>query len=501
MKHKGVLLLCLILLPTRIVVTFPSNPDVSGPSTTHQQPTSTSPYVTTFQLAKFSLSGPIPWVLDPQNEKTVWVVLVAFGPPLYSQIINFTLGAQPKVVLNVTNSAVSSIVVDRKMGRVYFPFNDTLAYYDMTSGKEQIATQFPGGSPQFIALDAKGRVWTTLAGSNQVGGFDPSTGKSRNSIVPTPRSVLQGIASAPDGTIWFAEASSKKLGRVDPSTGNIVEYSSPLRLQAPIQLTVGADGLVWFTDHGSNEFGSFNPATGEWRKLPIGYCPGSYCQLGLPNAITTDASGKVWFSEHLAGRVARYDPERGELTEYAVPYPPGTSSSSLAYTWWARPGPGNLTWFTSFGLGVVGYVNASVPVPFSISGVTEATVPVGGSTNTAVTLAYKGYGTVSVGVSSSYLDYDQQTPMLYGSYIQRASVGPNPSRLVEAISAGWGLSKGLHYVMVTASDGQISASFPIRIIVLDNLAPYETLALDSVMLIVGVILFLRPQRGPKDRVL
>jgi len=314
LKHKGVLLLCLILLPARIVVAFSSNLSISGQVTNYQQPTSTSPYVTTFQLTKFSLSGPIPWVLDPQDEKTVWVVLVAFGPPLYSQIINFTLGAQPKVVLNVTNSAVSSIVVDSKLGRVYFPFNDTLAYYDMTSGKEQIAIEYPRGSPQFIALGAGGRVWSTLAGSNQVGEFDPSTRKGLNFTVPTPRAVLQGIASAPDGTIWFTEALSKKLGRLDPSTGDIAEYSSPLRLLAPIQLTVGVDGLVWFTDHGSNEVGSFNPTNGEWRKFPIGYCPGSYCQLSLPNAISTDAGGKVWFSEHLAGRVARYDPERRELT-------------------------------------------------------------------------------------------------------------------------------------------------------------------------------------------
>ncbi len=486
--------MCIILLSARIVVVFPSNPSVSGPLATNQQQTPVSPYVTTFQLTKFSLSGPIPWVLDPQNDRTVWVVLIAFGPPLYSQIINFTLGAQPKVVLNVTNSAVSSIGVDGKLGRVYFPFNDTLAYYDMTFGSEQIATQYPGGSPQFIALDAGGRVWSTLAGSNQVGEFDPSTRKALNFTVPTPRAVLQGIASAPDGTIWFTEALSKQLGRLDPTTGTITEYSSPLRVLAPIQLTVGVDGLVWFTDHGSNEFGSFNPKTGEWRKLPIGYCPGNYCQLGLPNAISTDSSGKVWFSEHLAGRVARYDPKRGELTEYVILYPPGTSSSTLAYTWWARPGAGNLTWFTSFGLGVVGYVNASVPVAFSISGAKEATVAIGGSTNTEVTLAYTVSGTVSIGVSSSYLDYDQQSPLLYGSYLQKASVGPSPSTLVATISAGWGLSKGPHYAMITASDGQILASLPMRITVVDNLAPFSTFALDSAVLIVGVALFLRRQR-------
>src|SRR5712692_7574544 len=201
--------------------------------------------------------------------------------------------------------------------------------------------------------------------------FDPSTQLGRNFTVPTPRAVIQGIAVAPDGAIWFTEAQAGKLGSLDPNTGNFTEYSPPIKVVAPIQLAVGLDGVVWFTDHGSNEFGSFNPKTGEWNKFPIGYCQGTYCSIGLPNAIDVDSTGEVWFSEHLPGRVARYDPKSRALTEYIIPAPPGASSIGLPYAWWAWPGPGNLVWFTSYGFGEVGYVNASVPVSLSISAMQE----------------------------------------------------------------------------------------------------------------------------------
>ncbi len=226
-----------------------------------QQPGSASPYMVTFQVAENS-SSPSPWVLSPQNNRTVWVVAWRLGTPFISQIINFTIGTKPQVALTLPNAETTSILVDNQRNRVWFPVNDSLAYYDFASKKERIAISFPGGSPEFIAIDGSGRLWVTLIASNKIGMYDPSTSQNRTFNVPTPNAVLQGIAVAPDGMIWFAEPGTERLGKLNPATGNVTEYSPSVRLLAPIQLAVASDGVVWFTDHGTNEFGSFNPARG-----------------------------------------------------------------------------------------------------------------------------------------------------------------------------------------------------------------------------------------------
>ena len=466
-----------------------------APITVHLQPTSTTPYMATFRITKNpgTLS---PWVLYPQNDKTVWVVALGGGPPFVSQIINFTLSPQPQeeIVLNLTNALPSSILVDNRSERVWFPVNDTIAYYDPTTRiVNRTAVVYRGGAPQFLAQDKLGRLWVTLDGSNQIAMFDPSTQLGRNFTVPTPRAVIQGIAVAPDSTIWFTEAQAGKLGRLDPNTGNFTEYSPPIKVVAPIQLAVGLDGVVWFTDHGSNEFGSFNPKTGEWNKFPIGYCQGTYCSIGLPNAINVDSTGEVWFSEHLPGRVARYDPRSRALTEYIIPAPPEASSLGLPYTWWASPGPGNLVWFTSYGFGEVGYVNASVPVSLSISATQELAIPEGSSRNVQTVLASTGQRTVTVGVSSSRLDYAGDIPLLSGSLFSSTLAGPGTTRLGITIAAGWGVAKGAHYVMVTALDGQIAVSVPVRVNVTENLLPYWTLALDLSVFGAAIIVYARPR--------
>jgi hypothetical protein len=301
------------------------------------------------------------------------------------------------------------------------------------------------------------------------------------------------FARCPWRFFFFTEAQAGKLGSLDPNTGNFTEYSPPIKVVAPIQLAVGLDGVVWFTDHGSNEFGSFNPKTGEWNKFPIGYCQANYCSIGLPNAIDVDSRGKVWFSEHLPGRVARYDPSSQVLTEYIIPAPPGASSFGLPYTRWASPGPGNLVWFTSYGFGEVGYVNASVPVSLSISAAQELAIPEGSSRNVQTALTSTGQRTVTLGISSSRLDYAGNVPLLSGSLFSNILVGLSATVLRITIAAGWGLAKGTHYIMVSALDGQIAVSVPVKVSVTENLLPYWTLALDLGVFGAAIIVYARPR--------
>src|SRR5438132_8022595 len=123
----------------------------------------------------------------------------------------------------------------------------------------------------------------------------------------------------------------------------------------------------------------------------------------------------IWLSEHFAVRVAKYDPTIGSLTEYFVP------ATTIPYVWWMWPGPGNLVWFTAFGLGEIGYVNASVPVPIAISaGVQPVKVEQGTSQAIAASITDQAGGPVYLNVSANGHDAPLGSPpLLYGLAVPR----------------------------------------------------------------------------------
>src|SRR2546425_11346257 len=109
---------------------------VSSPVLYRNSPAGTNPYVTTFPISKNS-SDFTPFVLYPASIDTVWVVTIKEGnivnnvPQLpQAQIVNFTIGAKPHSVYNLTNAIPSYIFYDQKRNRVWFLENNSLAYYD-----------------------------------------------------------------------------------------------------------------------------------------------------------------------------------------------------------------------------------------------------------------------------------------------------------------------------------------------------------------------------------
>jgi len=457
---------------------------VSSPVLHWNNPAGTNPYVTTFPISRNS-SDFTPFVLYPASSQTVWVVTIREGnivnnvpEPPQAQIVNFTIGAKPHSVYNLTNAIPSDIFYDQKRNRVWFLENDSLAYYDATKGYTTVEHIFPGGSPQYMTNDTFGRIWITLLGSNQVVAYDPSGFLSPQFFdAPAASASLQGIAMGPDGTIWFAETTAKRIGHIIPClTGscNVTDYGPPpnVEITFPIQLAVDRGGVVWFTDHGRGQFGSFNPSTGEWRVFGIGYCSESYnpdCPVGLPNAISLDSNGMIWFSEHFAGRVAKYDPTIGSLTEYFVP------ATTIPYVWWMWPGPGNLVWFTAFGLGEIGYVNASVPVPIAISaGVQPVKVEQGTSQAIAASITDQAGGPVYLNVSTNGHDGPfGSAPLLYGFAIpSKIEPTANAVTVTFRVYAAWTADPGERYVTLTAYNGNVAVNAFVNVNVTRTTVPF-----------------------------
>ncbi len=466
-----------------LAVTFAGLPGhydrVSQTSTINMigSPPTDSSYVTTFQIQNTS-SDASPWLVYPANNNTVWVVAIKLGKPLFSQIINFTMVAPnagiAKSVLRLNNTIPNDIVYDQNDSRVWIVENDSLAYYNQATKSLTVALTFLNGSPFYLAIDRSNHLWITLLGTDQIVEYDPSTGNDYNYSTPTSNVGLQGIAVSPvDGSIWFAEAYSGKIGRLDPcgapTSCPITEFSPPagMDLQGMIQVAVDKNGIVWFTVHDGNEFGSFNPKTGEWKLLPIGYCLDSYvggCAAGLPNAIALDSLGQVWFSEHIAGRIARYQPDIGTLIEYDLP----TSSqicqkSCTPYAWWMWPGPSHLVWFVSFGLGQIGYVNSTVPVPFGVTTQTRVTIGQGDHATVIVLSDFAGTAP-SLGASITALDALTNPPMLAWSFGPEQTSERTHSLSSElTISASWDASIGSRNIAVTVYNQNVTENAFVQV--------------------------------------
>jgi len=185
--------------------------------------------------------------------------------------------------------------------------------------------------------------------------------------------------------------------------------------------------------------------------------------------MSLDSNGMIWFSEHFAGRVAKYDPTAGSLTEYFVP------STTIPYVWWMWPGPGNLVWFTAFGLGEIGYVNVSLPVPVSIRGQVRA-VKVEQGTSQAIIASITNQAQEPVYLNVSANGHDSpfgSPPLVYGSADQR-QIQPTvtPIDATYRISASLNADLGETYVTLTAYNSNVAVNAFVAVNVTRTTLPF-----------------------------
>lgn len=451
-----------------------------------------------FQIQQNS-SDPSPLLVAPVSDKSVWIVTEGFGKHAFSQLVNFTVGAGFERVATLPNSFPSDLIYDNittdNNKRVWILENNSLAYYNPTSRNITVAETFPG-SPWYMTIDHNDHFWITLTGPDRIveyhhGGIPVYHNITNSCDIATYGCGLQGIALDPrDDSLWFAETYVGSIGHMtcNPSSQcSMSEYDPPSGLDTAglIQVAVDKSGLVWFTLHDGNEFGNLNPTTKEWRVFPIGYCPDSYvngCATGLPNAIFLDSRGQIWFSEHIAGRVATLvpgsgggTPNYGTLVEYNLPtYSTVCPRRCTPLVWWMRPGPGNLIWFISYGMGEIGYVNATMPIPFSVVSQSEVNVVQGESVKIPVSTRYS-VDFPSLNVSITRTESIANPPMLSWSIGPRrySSIGGTENSTI-TLFAAWSSTLDSRYVAISAYDENVTVNTFVRVDVLPSLIVYST---------------------------
>jgi hypothetical protein len=167
------------------------------------------------------------------------------------------------------------------------------------------------------------------------------------------------------------------------------------------------------------------------------------------------------------------------------------------------PGPGNLVWFVAFGLGEIGYVNASKPIPISMSSVNSVELEQGGSLMVRALVQKPVSDSVYLGVSANSHDAPiGLSPLLYGTANQRQT-GPGSTAVSASfrISAAWNLGLGDRYLALTAYTSNVAVNVFVRVDLFQTRAPYLSAGLASSAVIGSVVLYWRylPKASKKSQ--
>lgn len=174
--------------------------------------------------------------------------------------------------------------------------------------------------PHSLVLGKTGYWYTTNAGSDEIGVFDPKTRKWKDSFVlPEPARYPHTIRAGGDGIIWFTLAASSQVGRLDPVSGDIKLIDLP-ELKAlggaggslPYGIDVSpVDGRVWYARLWGDKIGAIDPKTLEVTEFDS--------PVEGPRRLRFDASGALWLTGYSEGMIARIDTASMKSDVYPMP--------------------------------------------------------------------------------------------------------------------------------------------------------------------------------------
>ena len=167
-----------------------------------------------------------------------------------------------------------------------------------------------GTRPHDVAPDARGRVWYTGQGSEEIGRLNPRTGNIRR-IPLGSGSRPHGVIVGPDGDAWITEGGLNEIIRIDADTLELTRYDVPGPNANLNTAAFDANGWVWFTGQ-NGIYGRVNPRSGRVRVFDSPRGTGPY-------GITATPDGTVWFSSLAGSYIARIRDRDGRLDVVDTP--------------------------------------------------------------------------------------------------------------------------------------------------------------------------------------
>lgn len=187
-----------------------------------------------------------------------------------------------------------NLIVDRD-GMVWYAGNRA-AHIGKVNPRTGEITKYPmpdpgARDPHTLVFAPDGNIWFTLQGANMIGHLVTATGDVHLLDVPTPRARPYGIKVDASGRPWIVLLGTNKIATVDPRSMALREIVIPRESARPRRLEIIGDKL-WIGDYGAGYLISYDTKAGtfeEWR-TPAG--AGSE-----PYGMAADSSGMVWLVE------------------------------------------------------------------------------------------------------------------------------------------------------------------------------------------------------------
>jgi streptogramin lyase len=267
----------------------------------------------------------------------------------------------------------------------------------------------PGAFPFRVTTDSEGKVWFTELLGNQIGCYDPFSGKLQEFAVPISFAGPADLAFDSRGTLWFTEAYNQSIAKFDPTTSTFVEYRFPVSstrnyVGSPVGIAVASDSLIWIADHGGNWIVKFNATSQEITEIPTHFPPPDIYPISLVNDVSLDRQGRVWFTEHGGNSVGYFDPRTGQMVEYAIPTGP------ISTVLWLAIAPNGDVWFTEWSSNKLGVVHANLTIPLTLSASeTSLSVPAAGQATLSLRLSSAQDFALSGAYEYAWPSYNQAT--------------------------------------------------------------------------------------------
>ncbi len=240
-----------------------------------------------------------------------------------------------------STSQPHSLAVSKVDGHIFItPTNQRrLIEFDPITKQFTLHEMEQGFHPHTVRIDAKDRVWFTLALSSQIAMFDrkaksftyydlPTRSlweKIQISLIPFSFKLMEwgipmskwfsadekstgvpfpyGIDIAPNGKVWFARLYSQEIGVIDPDTGSVTMIPTPF--VGPRRLRTDSGGNVWVASFGSSLIAKYVPETGKFFTYDLPVVPtGSE----TPYVLNIDnKKGVVWVAGNQADLAYAFD--------------------------------------------------------------------------------------------------------------------------------------------------------------------------------------------------
>jgi len=185
----------------------------------------------------------------------------------------------------------------------------------------------PTIEPHDVVVDSKGIAWYSNFGEQNIGKFDPKTGKLTE--IPTPE-LKKGsplgalsIRMDRDENLWLGGMYQAAVFKLDTKTGKLQHWSAPAEWNRPntqINMTspmnVGVDGKVWAQNNGFAGVHRIDLATGKWEVWePYKESPQGHNIYD----VISDSKNNAWFTDIGRETVGRIDAKTGEVSLYSTP--------------------------------------------------------------------------------------------------------------------------------------------------------------------------------------